>query len=666
MQSRTFVAFHGLVLLLIACISQFGERRAAANDLPQVQVTDIRVAFDDGNHNAFTDMIRYRDQYWLTFRTCPDGHMVHPTSEVVVLRSMDGDTWKEATRFSVPNRDVRDPHFAILGERLFVYSGTWYCGTTSPKPEEYDLNRHLGYAVFTDDAVKWSGPTMLEGTYGHYIWRAASYGGRMYLCGRRKIEFDQRNRKDTTVQSAMLVSDDGLRFTTQGLYQETSGDETAFLFSSDGSVLGVSRRGRGNAQLVQSKPPYKKWDRSELPEYIGGPLLSRWAGQLVVGGRCNTPAGPKTHLFWLVDGKLHRIAELPSGGDNSYPGLVPISETQALVSWYSSHEPKADGSRNTSIYLAKLTLSDAPQRQKFLYESSFDQTQQELFMTVPKGCRAVDEQAALKLARQSLQPMVVSLHSWSGDLNQEHRELQKLAADRGWFFLQPNFRGVNDHPLACGSDAAVQDILDATDWATDKFPIDPDRIYLTGNSGGGHMTMLVSAKHPTRWTAASAWVGISDLAAWHDRHKDGKYGAMLRQCVGGAPGDSDAVDRELRNRSPIHHLSEIDTLPLDIAAGIHDGHSGSVPIRQSLAAFNRIAIAVGARPVSSTEIELLSQKNGRLSSPSENDEVFDPTFGRNIYLRRTAANSRISIFEGGHEGIASAAMAWFELHPRRE
>ena len=35
---------------------------------------------------------------------------------------------------------------------------------------------------------------------------------------------------------------------------------------------------------------------------------------------------------------LHEIAELPSGGDNSYPGFVPLSETRGLLSYYSSHE----------------------------------------------------------------------------------------------------------------------------------------------------------------------------------------------------------------------------------------------------------------------------------------------------------------------------------------
>ncbi len=78
---------------------------------------------------------------------------------------------------------------------------------------------------------------------------------------------------------------------------------------------------------------------------------------------------------------------------------------------------------------------------------------------------------------------------------------------RGWAFVEPNFRGVNDHPEACGSALARQDILDSIDWIQTQRPIDSQRIYLAGISGGGHMTMLMVAWHPDRFSAASAWVG---------------------------------------------------------------------------------------------------------------------------------------------------------------
>jgi hypothetical protein len=159
------------------------------------------------------------------------------------------------------------------------------------------------------------------------------------------------------VESAMLESDDGLIWRTRALFQETNGDETAFQFESDGGLIAIGRRGRDNAQLLKSPPPYTHWERKDLDRYIGGPLLGVWGGRYVVGGRKNTnDRGSKTSMCWLVDDRLHEFAELPSGGDNSYPGFVELSPTCALMSWYSSHEKDATGKAITAIYMADLDI----------------------------------------------------------------------------------------------------------------------------------------------------------------------------------------------------------------------------------------------------------------------------------------------------------------------
>lgn len=331
---------------------------ATVGDLPRVTVSPVRRVFHNGEHNAFTDLARFKGKLYLTFRSCPDGHMVNPTAAVIVLSSDDGNEWKQIHRFNVALRDTRDPHFLVFKGRLFVYTGTWYSGTTTLPREEYDLNKHLGYAAWSDDGAKWHGPTMLEGTFGHYIWRAAAFGDKAYLCGRRKIEFEvgpHGERKQ--VQSVMLESDDGLIWRKRAIFQELSGDETAFLFESDGSVIAVGRRGSGPAQLLRSKPPYDNWERKDLDRYVGGPLLAKWAGRYLVGGRRTTKGGPRTSLCWLVDDQLHEFAELPSDGDNSYPGFVEVSPDRALISYYSSHERDEAGKPITAIYMAELTIA---------------------------------------------------------------------------------------------------------------------------------------------------------------------------------------------------------------------------------------------------------------------------------------------------------------------
>ncbi|MCA9113056.1 MAG: prolyl oligopeptidase family serine peptidase, partial [Planctomycetaceae bacterium] len=142
-------------------------------------------------------------------------------------------------------------------------------------------------------------------------------------------------------------------------------------------------------------------------------------------------------------------------------------------------------------------------------------------------------------ATEESTPVLVSLHTWSSDYTQDRSEWYHEAFKRGWIYLQPNFRGANDHPEACGSPLARQDILDALDWAIAKYQVDPQRIYLSGVSGGGHMSLLMAARHPERFSAVSAWVGITDLTKWYEFHtKDGepgRYAQMVAASCGGPP-----------------------------------------------------------------------------------------------------------------------------------
>ena len=324
--------------------------------LPAITVESHRAVFNDGNHNAFTDICRFGDQFYLCFRSCPDGHMVFTSSSIVILASEDGADWREVHRFSVSDRDTRDPHFLVFNDMLFVYTGTWLApGEDEPR----DLNAHLGYAAWSADGKNWEGPRVLEGTYGHYIWRAAAYGGKAYLCGRRRKGFRsgvQGEADPTDIEGAMLESDDGLVWRFSAFFTEAHGDETAFLFEEDGSVLALARGG-GNisARVCRSAPPYTTWTRTDLDRNVGGPLLAEWGDRYLVAGRKTiTPDPPVTTLYWLVDDTLHEITELPSGGDNSYPGFVALSESKGLLSYYSSHEGSGTSQAPSAIYLAEL------------------------------------------------------------------------------------------------------------------------------------------------------------------------------------------------------------------------------------------------------------------------------------------------------------------------
>ncbi|WP_068142333.1 hypothetical protein [Roseimaritima ulvae] len=283
--------------------------------------------------------------------------MVFSTSSIIVLSSDDAKTWNTVHQFSVPQRDTRDPHFLAFRGKLFLYTGTWYSGEGELPRKDYDINKHLGFAVWTSDGKTWSDPQQMEGTYGHYIWRAVSDGETAYLCGRRKRGYSEAESGAggaAILEGALLESSDGLHWKFRSLFQTQQGNETAFLIEPDRTMVALSRQRGASAQLARALPPYQEWDRKTLPHYVGGPLLAKWGDHWLVGGRKNTDQGPKTALYWLIDDELKPIAELPSGGDNSYPGFVALDAQHGLLSWYSSHQRDSDGRPITAVYLADI------------------------------------------------------------------------------------------------------------------------------------------------------------------------------------------------------------------------------------------------------------------------------------------------------------------------
>src|SRR6056297_2805125 len=147
---------HSFGSLVVICFAHFPAAALADDVPPAVDVKNVRRVFDNGEHNAFTDMIHWQGRFWLTCRSCPDGHMVHSTSSIIVLSSDDAKTWDTVHQFSVPLRDTRDPHFLAFKGKLFIFTGTWFSGEGKLAREDYDINKHLGFAVSTDDGKGWT------------------------------------------------------------------------------------------------------------------------------------------------------------------------------------------------------------------------------------------------------------------------------------------------------------------------------------------------------------------------------------------------------------------------------------------------------------------------------------------------------------------------------
>ena len=289
------------------------------------------------------------------------------------------------------------------------------------------------------------------------------------------------------------------------------------------------------------------------------------------------------------------------------------------------------------------------------YISSADSTAQSALFYAPNTKKPV--------------PLLVALHTWSGNYLQGMSvPYAQWCIEKGWVFIHPSFRGPNRKPQATGSELVIADIIGAVDYAKTHANVDASRIYLVGLSGGGYTALLMAGRAPDVWAGVSAWVPIANLADWYSECRKLKcdHADDIVKSCGGPPGTSTAIDLEYRKRSPVTYLSsplrgeplmgQAVNLPLDINAGIRDGHhSGGVPISHSLRAFNLVASQKDR--ISEDDIKYFVEK--AQVPPHLRKPLTDPTYGKKTPLfRRTSGNARITIFDGSHEIVYEAALSW--------
>ena len=290
-------------------------------------------------------------------------------------------------------------------------------------------------------------------------------------------------------------------------------------------------------------------------------------------------------------------------------------------------------------------------------KSSKDGAQQPALLYVPPGAVAKDKRTRV--------PLLVFLHSWStnykttGGLAEALGECRR----RGWAFLSPNFRGVNDHPEACASDLAVEDVLDSVNYAKQQARVDERRIYLLGSSGGGHMALVMAERAPEVWAAVSVWVPIADLAAWYrfSQATGNEYRQMMENCCGGPPGTPE-TDQQYRQRSSLPFLSHAKGVRIAIDSGVRDGHAGAaVPLSQSLLAFNALARANGypGRALSAEDIAFMTRE-ARVPDHLAGETEEEAGRRQKIVFRRIAGPVRLTIFDGAHSVDVLTGIRWFE------
>jgi len=335
-------------------------------DFSRIQI-ETWVAVNDGEHNAFTDMVFWHDKYWLAFISSPS-HFASKKSRLVLLCSSDARQWQEVRRFDGAGEDIRDPKLGIIQDKLFVYALL---------NKRFDPEPYRTIVAHSGNGQDWT-PFENVMPEGWLLGRAISLDKTNWYAPAHRIEESR---------VVLLCSTDGVNWVIQStIYagKVEHPDETAIIFQKNGIMTAVTRLEEGSsifgsvgaATLISiSVTPFTHWiqtGKSRLNR-LDGPNLFSLNNQIFAVGRRQTdsstfPLSPqesdsseglgmnslpaqaqgsvfsrkRTALF-LVDENgagLKHLVDLPSSGDTAYAGVV-VKDDKAFISYYSN-DPRKD------------------------------------------------------------------------------------------------------------------------------------------------------------------------------------------------------------------------------------------------------------------------------------------------------------------------------------
>ncbi|MHC4440723.1 MAG: sialidase family protein, partial [Planctomycetota bacterium] len=318
-----------------------------------LEVVEVKKIWDKAPHNAFTDLVRWKDAFYCAFRE-GRGH-ASTDGRIRILESKEADTWDSTALISLDGYDLRDAHLSITPDnRLMLLGGA------APREKDNQSAPTGTFVSFSKNGRKWTEPQIAVDP-GRWLWCVTWHKGKAY-------GVSYTAGKGSGRYLDLLVSDDGIHYEPHvpELFEQGYPTEVTLRFDSDGTCYALVRRDRrgddpSSALLGVSKPDYKQWQWKDLGTQFngfGGPnLIQIPGGHWLAAGRMHE-GGAHTAITYIdvENGTMTKLLKLPSGGDTSYPGMV-WHNNMLYVSYYSSHESK------TNIYLAKVKVTSKSTKQ---------------------------------------------------------------------------------------------------------------------------------------------------------------------------------------------------------------------------------------------------------------------------------------------------------------
>jgi hypothetical protein len=324
-------------------------------------------------HNENTDLVVWRGDVWLVHRTA-ESQMLGPNSSLNIYRLVGGSFMQTARIDAPSDRDIRDPHFFIVGDELRI-KALARLPVASLRDSDVDT---VALVITSTDGTSWT-PYAEIGPHTWSYWRLKQAPSGEWLTAAYE---------DGDKSVVLYRSVDGTTFTQGAVVYDVAAQtplETELTFMPSGRLLALVRTdgvdseitGDGDVRTVVcwAEPPYDAFSCPQTLDGVrlDGPLTFFWHDRLFSIARKHLGADgrKRTALYELggtLDGgplTIREWGELPSAGDTSYAGAAPLPDGRIVATWYSG-DISADDTwllgmyAATDIWQATLDLSKLP------------------------------------------------------------------------------------------------------------------------------------------------------------------------------------------------------------------------------------------------------------------------------------------------------------------
>jgi hypothetical protein len=298
----------------------------------------------DRLHNSNVDLVWYRNAFYLAHAASPF-HFGTADSEILIKRSSQGIDWELVAVLKHGDDDIRDPKFAVIGEKLFLY---------------VLINREimpLPYATrvsWTEDGTTWqalesighagwlfSRPKSLDGK----TWYAPAYWHKFHHNALFTTRDGMLYEKLASITKDRFINEPEIEFLPDGRLLATGRGD--YLKGSFQQLIGIPR----SATIISTAlPPYTTWQETAETHAtrLDGPVMFSHNQRLYAVGRAHLYSGAffprlgsvlgkkRTAIYAVCPAGLAHLTDLPSCGDTAYAGVV-LKGGYVYIAYYTNN-----------------------------------------------------------------------------------------------------------------------------------------------------------------------------------------------------------------------------------------------------------------------------------------------------------------------------------------